>query len=310
MYLAARRHDAGPQRARRPGAQAPRPCQPAERHRQRMADARARPRPSARRSTSRRDIRYPVLGAALQRRGGTARHDAVAWGYARGADARGVDIIQNCEVTGIRRGAGRRASTGVETTRGSIRDQEGRRRRGRPYQRDHGDGGRAHAARELSAAGAGLGAGQAGASRAWSCRTRCTPTSRQSDKGELVIGAGTDAYVSYSQTGGLHIVDAHARCDLRAVPDVLAHAHAAQLGRHRRRDAGPLADHRQDAGARASTSIAAGAPAASRRRRARATSSPHTIAKDEPHPIDAPFTLDRFRTGRLIDEAAAAAVAH
>ncbi len=47
------------------------------------------------------NIRYPVLGAALQRRGGTARHDAVAWGYARAADALGVDIIENCEVTGI-----------------------------------------------------------------------------------------------------------------------------------------------------------------------------------------------------------------
>src|SRR5208337_2370385 len=49
--------------------------------------------------------RYPVLGAALQRRGGVARHDAVAWGYARAASALGVDIIQNCEVTGIARGA-------------------------------------------------------------------------------------------------------------------------------------------------------------------------------------------------------------
>src|ERR1035438_423171 len=66
------------------------------------------------------NIRYPVLGAALQRRGGTARHDAVAWGYARAADALGVDIIENCEVTGIRRGV----SGGVEaleTTRGVIR---------------------------------------------------------------------------------------------------------------------------------------------------------------------------------------------
>src|SRR3546814_15002776 len=57
-------------------------------------------------------IRYPVLGASLQRRGGVARHDAVAWGYARGADSRGVDIIQNCEVTGIRRDGNRVA--GVE----------------------------------------------------------------------------------------------------------------------------------------------------------------------------------------------------
>ena len=73
----------------------------------------------------------------------------------------------------------------------------------------------------------------------------------QSDKGELVIGAGTDAYVSYSQTRRAAHRHAHARRDLRAVPDVPPPAHAAQLGRHRRRDAGPLADHRHDAGARA-----------------------------------------------------------
>src|SRR5262249_23345493 len=66
------------------------------------------------------DIRYPVLGAALQRRGGTARHDAVAWGYARAADALGVDIIENCEVTGIRRGVNGSVEA-VETTRGLIR---------------------------------------------------------------------------------------------------------------------------------------------------------------------------------------------
>ena len=64
------------------------------------------------------NVRYPVLGASLQRRGGVARHDAVAWGFARGADARGVDIIQNCEVTGIRQRNG--AVEGVETSRGYI----------------------------------------------------------------------------------------------------------------------------------------------------------------------------------------------
>src|ERR671926_1074841 len=62
------------------------------------------------------NMRYPVLGAALQRRGGTARHDAVAWGYARAADARGVDIVENCEVTAIRTEAGR--VVGVEPSRG------------------------------------------------------------------------------------------------------------------------------------------------------------------------------------------------
>ena len=65
-------------------------------------------------------LRYPVLGAALQRRGGVARHDVVAWGYARAADALGVDIVENCEVTGIRRDANG-AVAAVETTRGVIR---------------------------------------------------------------------------------------------------------------------------------------------------------------------------------------------
>ena len=64
------------------------------------------------------DIRYPVLGGTLQKRAGTARHDAVAWGYARGADEMGVDIIQNCEVTGINIKNGN--ITGIETTRGTI----------------------------------------------------------------------------------------------------------------------------------------------------------------------------------------------
>src|SRR5580692_1104724 len=68
------------------------------------------------------NIRYPVLGAALQRRGGTARHDAVAWGYARAADALGVDIIENCEVTGIRRDAIGVAA--LETTRGVIQSRK------------------------------------------------------------------------------------------------------------------------------------------------------------------------------------------
>src|SRR5581483_9204255 len=65
------------------------------------------------------DLRYPVTGAALQRRGGTARHDAVAWGYARAASNLGVDILENCEVTGIER-ARDGAVTALETTRGRI----------------------------------------------------------------------------------------------------------------------------------------------------------------------------------------------
>ena len=65
------------------------------------------------------NARFPIKGGLFQRRGGTARHDAVAWGYARGADSRGVDIIQNCEVTGMQIEGGR--CVGVETSRGTIR---------------------------------------------------------------------------------------------------------------------------------------------------------------------------------------------
>ena len=65
------------------------------------------------------NARFPIHGGLLQRRGGTARHDAVVWGYARGADMRGVDIVENCEVTGIDIRNGR--VTGLDTTRGAIR---------------------------------------------------------------------------------------------------------------------------------------------------------------------------------------------
>ncbi|MEY1554820.1 sarcosine oxidase subunit beta family protein [Yoonia sp. R2331] len=65
------------------------------------------------------NLRFPIYGGLMHRRGGTARHDAVAWGYARGADQRGVDLIQNCEVTGIDITGGK--VTGVQTTRGAIR---------------------------------------------------------------------------------------------------------------------------------------------------------------------------------------------
>jgi sarcosine oxidase subunit beta len=108
------------------------------------------------------NIRYPVLGAALQRRGGTARHDAVAWGYARAADALGVDIIENCEVTGIR--ATPRRGRGVETTRGLIRTRRSASPRPATPAWSWRMAGRAHAAGELSAAGAGVRTGQAGLS--------------------------------------------------------------------------------------------------------------------------------------------------
>ena len=92
------------------------------------------------------NARFPIHGGLLQRRGGTARHDAVVWGYARAADRRGVDIIQNCEVTGFVIRNGRIA--GVETTRGTIRAGKSRAGGRRQHLATCGDGGAAPADRE------------------------------------------------------------------------------------------------------------------------------------------------------------------
>jgi len=147
--------------------------------------------------------RYPVLGGTLQRRAGTARHDTVAWGYARAADALGVDIIQNCEVTGILREDGR--VTGVRTSRGTIMaGKVGIVAAG------HSSVLAAMADIRLPIQSHPL---QALVSEPLKPIHPCVVMSNavhvylsQSDKGELVIGAGTDQYTSYSQTGGLHIL--------------------------------------------------------------------------------------------------------
>ena len=254
------------------------------------------------------ELRYPVLGAALQRRGGTARHDAVAWGYARGAER--PRRRHHPELRGDRHPPRRcRARVeALETTRGIIRT------------RKVGVVAAGHTSVLMAMAGVRMPLEsfplQALVSEPVKPVFPCVVMSNtihayisQSDKGELVIGAGTDAYTSYSQTGGLHIAThtLDAICEL--FPMFRRLQHAAQLGRHRRRDARPLADHRQDAGAGPLRQLRLG-----HRRLQGDARLGHvfaaTIARGEPHPIAAPFTLERFTTGRLIDEAAAAAVAH
>ena len=149
------------------------------------------------------NLRYPVLGAALQRRGGTARHDAVAWGFARAASALGVDIVQNCAVTGLKRDP-TGAICGVETSRGDVATKK------------VGIVAAGHTSVVASMAGLRMPLEsyplQALVSEPVKPAFPCVVMSNtihayisQSDKGEMVIGAGTDAYVSYSQTGGLHI---------------------------------------------------------------------------------------------------------
>src|SRR5271165_5173320 len=149
------------------------------------------------------DLRYPVLGAAFQRRGGVARHDAVAWGYARAACAMGVDIIQNCAVIGMTRDAGG-AVSGVETTRGPIATS-----RIAVAAAGHTSVLMAMAGLRMPLESFPL---QALVSEPVKPVLPCVVMANtiqayisQSDRGELVIGGGTDAYTSYSQAGGLHI---------------------------------------------------------------------------------------------------------
>jgi sarcosine oxidase, subunit beta len=253
------------------------------------------------------DIRYPVLGAALQRRGGTARHDAVAWGYARAADALGVDIIENCEVTGFLREADGRMA-GVVTTRGLIRAPR------------IGVSAAGHSSVVLKLAGVDLPLEsyplQALVSEPIKPVFPCVVMSNtihayisQSDKGELVIGAGTDAYTSYTQRGGLHITS-HA---LEAICELFPMFRRLKMLRSWggivdvTPDRSPIIGKTPVPGLYVNCGWGTGGFKAT-------PGAAHvlawTIAHDEPHPINAPFTLERFRDGNLIDEAAAAAVAH
>jgi len=253
------------------------------------------------------ELRYPVLGAALQRRGGVARHDAVAWGYARAASALGVDIIQNCAVTALRRDPSG-ALTAVETTRGII------------------------ATSKLAVVAAGhtsvlmAMAGlrfpletyplQALVSEPVKPVLPCVVMSNavhayisQSDKGELVIGAGTDAYVSYRQAGALHIPIQ----TLQAVCELFPSFRRLRMLRNWggmvdvTPDRSPIIGLTPVPGLFVNCGWGTGGFKA-------IPGSGHvfaaTIARGEPHPIAAPFSLDRFRAGRMIDEATAAAVAH
>jgi sarcosine oxidase subunit beta len=252
-------------------------------------------------------MRYPVLGAALQRRGGVARHDAVAWGYARAADAAGVDIIQNCEVTGITRDAGG-AVSGIETSRGAIRT------------RKIGVSAAGHTSVVMGLAGLRMPLEsyplQALVSEPVKPVFPCVVMSNtihayvsQSDKGELVIGAGTDAYTSYTQRGGLHI----ASHTLDAICELFPMFRRMKMLRNWggivdvTPDRSPIIAKTPVPGLYVNCGWGTGGFKAT-------PGSGHvfawTIAKDEPHPINAPFTLNRFRDGVLIDEAAAAAVAH
>ena len=252
------------------------------------------------------DVRYPILGASIQRRGGIARHDAVAWGFARAADARGVDIVQNCEVTGIDVSGGR--VTGLRTSRGRI------------------------AANKVGLVAAGHSsvlAAMAGLRLPIESHTLQAMVSEpikpilhgvvmsnavhvyvsQSDKGELVIGAGMDGYNSYSQRGGFQIVEGQMGALVELFPIFSRLRMLRQWGGivDVCPDASPIVGKTPVDGLYINCGWGTGGFKATP---GSGWAFAHTIAQDRPHALNAPFALERFASGALIDEHGAAAVAH
>ena len=250
--------------------------------------------------------RYPILGASLQRRGGVARHDAVAWGFARAADARGVDIIQNCEVIGIRREEGR--VTGVETTKGIIN---------------------ASKIGVVVSGHAGVLAAMAGFRLPIESHPLQALVSEplkpvlntvimsglvhvyvsQSDKGELVLGAGIDAYNSYAQRGSMGIIDEMLAASIELFPIFSRLRMMRQWGGivDTCPDASPIISKAPVEGLYLNCGWGTGGFKATP---GSGWAFAHTIAQDRPHAINEAFNLERFVTGALIDEHGAAAVSH
>jgi sarcosine oxidase subunit beta len=244
------------------------------------------------------NARFPIRGGLLQPRGGTVRHDAVAWGYARAADRLGVDIIQGCEVTGFRMQGS--AVVGVETTRGPI------------------------AARKVGLACAG------NSSRVAAMAGLRLPIEShvlqafvteglkplipgvvtfgaghfyisQSDKGGLVFGGDIDGYNSYAQRGNLATVEDVCEGGLALMP---------MLGRARllrswggimdmSMDGSPIIDHAGIDGLYLNAGWCYGGFKATP---GSGWCFAHLMARDEPHPVAAAYRLDRFASGRVIDE--------
>ena len=252
------------------------------------------------------NARYPILGASWQPRGGTARHDAVAWGYARGADALGVDLIQQTEVTDIRRHNG--AVVGVETANGFI-------------------GARKVAC--VTAGNSGVMAAMAGLRLPIESRPLQALVSEplkpcldtvvmsnavhgyisQSDKGDLVVGAGVDSYNGYGQRGSFNVIE-HT---LQAICELFPSFSRVRMNRHW----GGIVDTCPDACPIISKTPVEGlffncgwGTGGFKATPGSGYVFADTVANDRPHPLAEAFNIDRFYSGALIDEHGAAGVAH
>jgi len=257
-------------------------------------------------NTSETNTRYPVLGASFQPRGGIARHDALAWGMARACDDLGIDVIQQCEVTSIRREGNRIA--GVDTTKGYIETSK---------------------VGAVAAANSGVIASMVDMRLPIESHPLQALVSEpikpvidtvvmsgavhvyisQSDKGELVIGAGIDKYNGYGHRGSLVTIEDQ----LAALVELYPIVSRLRLLRHWAGcvdtcpDASPLVTKTDIEGMYFNCGWGTGGWKSTL---GSGWCFAHTIANDEPHPLNAAFSIKRFETGALIDEHGAAGVAH
>ena len=249
--------------------------------------------------------RYPVLGGLWQPRGGTARHDAVAWGYARAASALGVDILQRCEVTGIDTADGR--VTGVRTSRGAIECEK---------------------LGIVVAGHTGVLAEMAGFRMPVESVTLQALVSEpikpcmdivvmantvhgymsQSDKGEMVIGGGADGFNNYTRRGSFQHIEETVRALTETFPIVSRLKMLRQWGGivDMTGDRSPIIGKTPVEGIFINCGWGTGGFKAIP---GSGWATAGLIAKGE-DPVAGPFGLDRFREGRMIDESVAAAVAH
>jgi sarcosine oxidase subunit beta len=254
-----------------------------------------------------RAARYPVLGGFMQRRAGTARHDAVAWGYARAADALGVDILQECEVTGFTRGQGGRIS-GLETRRGRIRAER------------VGIAAAGHSSLLAQLAGFRLPvtsyALQAMVTEPLKPRLDKVVISpgtgayvSQSDKGEMVIGGALDLFPSYAQRGSFAVLQSVVAATLALFPSF------SRLRLLRQwagivdvvHDSSPIIGPTPVPGLYINCGWGTGGFKAIP---AGGWTLAHVLATGRNHELAEPFQLERFTSGRLIDEAAASGITH
>lgn len=250
--------------------------------------------------------RYPILGASFQPRGGVARHDAVAWGFARGASKLGVDIVENCEVTGLDIGDGR--IKGLETSRGYIGAER------------VGCVAAGHSSVLARMAGIRMPIEshplQAFVSESMKPVLDTVVMSNavhgylsQSDKGELVIGAGIDHYNSYTQRGSPHVIEHTAAAIIELFPMFSRVRLNRQWGGivDTTPDACPIIGKTKIKGLYFNCGWGTGGFKATP---GSGNVFAYTMANDEPHALNRAFALDRFYTGHLIDEHGAAGVAH